>query len=119
MKTRRSGTNVNVTLNPERVKQWLAGKQFPCPTCGLGLPIRISRVNKPYLVCTGCANQFFVRGKVGIERLTKLVESNQLITEAHSDGDSPATLYNRLVHLRSQREQLSNKQGLILRDEDL
>jgi hypothetical protein len=70
-------------------------------------------------VCTGCANQFFVRGKVGIERLTKLVESNQLITEAHSDGDSPATLYNRLVHLRSQREQLSNKQGLILRDEDL
>jgi hypothetical protein len=108
MKTRRSGTNVNVTLNPERVKQWLAGKQFPCPTCGLGLPIRISRVNKPYLVCTGCANQFFVRGKVGIERLTKLVESNQLFwarksAEWHSEEQQINIAIQALAQVQPER----------------
>jgi predicted RNA-binding Zn-ribbon protein involved in translation (DUF1610 family) len=38
------------------------------------LPIRISKKNKPYVVCDPCGLQLFVRGPAGIAELDRLVE---------------------------------------------
>jgi predicted RNA-binding Zn-ribbon protein involved in translation (DUF1610 family) len=120
MREERAGANVNVTLEgSETATNALSGKKFPCPTCGLGLPIRIAKTGKPYCVCLDCGNQIFFRGRIGILRLIEIIESDKLISEKESAGDSPALLFNRLVQLRSQKTELQQKQGLILHDPDL
>ena len=121
MKHRRPKANVNVTLDePGNVpKSIILGKKFPCPICRAGLMIRLSRSHKPYCVCFDCGNQLFIRGKLGIFRLTQLIESDKLITEVQANAKSPAVLFNRIVHLRSQRAELADKQGLMNLDRDL
>lgn len=120
MKGERTRANVNVTLEGSGAAiNALSGKKFPCPTCGLGLPIRLAKTGKPYCVCLDCGNQVFFRGRVGILRLTEIIESHKLISEKESAGDSPVLLFNRLVQLRSQEAELQQKQGLILYDPDL
>ena len=81
MKHKRPEPNVNVTLGePGNVpKSTIFGRKFPCPVCGVGLTIRPSRSQKPYCVCFDCGNQLFIRGKLGIIRLTELIESGKLI----------------------------------------
>ena len=120
MKNDKSKSNVNVTLNRgESPAEILMGKQFPCPTCGLALPIRIAKTGKPYCVCSECGNQIFFRGKTGITRLIEIVKSDRLISQSGSGVESPVTLFNRLVQLRSQKAELEQKQGLIFNDPDL
>ena len=118
MKNRRSEPNVNVTL-PPGPNDGLMGRKFPCPTCGVALSIRLSQSSKPYCVCFDCGNQVFFRGKLGIHRLTELVESGKLIMEVEACEHSPAVMFNRLVHLRSQKAQLIAKRGFIATDTDL
>jgi hypothetical protein len=65
--------NVNVTLAPAGTAfPEILGKELPCPLCGEGLPILISKRNKPYCTCNSCGIQIFVRGKAGIARLRQL-----------------------------------------------
>lgn len=118
MKHKRSEPNVNVTLPPGPHGR-LLGRKFPCPTCGVALSIRLSQTSKPYCVCFDCGNQLFFRGKLGIHRLTELVESGKLITEIEARKNSPAVMFNRLVHLRSQKAELIEKRGFIASDPDL
>jgi len=118
MKNKRSEPNVNVTL-PPGPNGSLLGRKFPCPTCGVALSIRLSQSSKPYCVCFDCGNQMFFRGKLGIRRLTELVESGKLIAEIEAREHSPAVMFNRLVHLRSQKAELIAKRALILTDSDL
>jgi hypothetical protein len=118
MKNKGSEPNVNVTL-PPGPNGGLLGRRFPCPTCGVALSIRMSQSSKPYCVCFDCGNQVFFRGKLGIHRLTELVESGKLITEVEAREHSPAVMFNRLVHLRSQKAELLAKRGLIATDPDL
>ena len=113
----RPESNVNVTL-PEGSSS-LLGRKFPCPTCGVAISIRLSRSGKPYCVCFDCGNQLFIRGKLGIRRLTDLIEAGRLITEVQANAHSPAVLFNRLVHLRAQKAELTAAKGLIERDSDL
>jgi hypothetical protein len=112
--------NVNVTLDGWKTgTSALAGKQFPCPVCGVGLEIRLSHKEKPYCVCESCGIQIFYRGKLGIRRLHKIVHSQTLITANGSDADLAVILYNRIQQLREQKSQLHVKQGFIFPDPDL
>jgi DNA-directed RNA polymerase subunit RPC12/RpoP len=120
MRDEKAGANVNVTLSdPETAVNALSGRKFPCPTCGQGLPIRIAKTGKPYCVCIYCGNQLFFRGKAGIQRLTQIIESDKLISQREPNSDSAYTLFNRLVQLRLQKDELQQKQGLIRNDQDL
>ena len=56
-------------------KRW-----FPCPVCAEPREIRATKNGKPYVTCDPCGVQLFVRGRVGIERFTQLLE------RANSDG---------------------------------
>ena len=47
---------------------------FPCPVCTEPREIRHAKNDKPYLICDPCGTQLFVRGRVGISRLTELVD---------------------------------------------
>jgi hypothetical protein len=120
MKHEQIRSNVNVTLDRgEIVTETLSGKRFPCPTCGLGLSIRIAKTGKPYCVCLECGNQVFFRGRTGIQRLTEIIKSDKLISQREPNSDSAYTLFNRLVQLRLQKDELQQKQRLILNDPDL
>ncbi len=50
-------------------KQW-----FPCPVCLKSLDVRISKTKKPYVICSPCGVQMFIRERAGIEAFGKLVE---------------------------------------------
>lgn len=51
----------------------LKDKPLPCPLCERTLKIRISKTDKPYIVCDDCGIQMFVRYPAGIERLVDRV----------------------------------------------
>jgi hypothetical protein len=109
--------NVNVTLDP----LWagfpeILGKQFPCPLCGAGLPILISKTRKPYCTCNSCGIQLFVRGKTGISRLRKLARDGILISSSGQSASYGIALLNRLEQLKLQRRDLISKRPLIFAD---
>ncbi len=60
------------------------GKQmFPCPVCTQVREVRLTKKNKPYLVCDPCGVQIFVRGPAGIEEFRRLLQqtnSGSLLT---------------------------------------
>jgi hypothetical protein len=112
--------NVNVTLDP----LWAAfpeflWKEFPCPVCGAGLPILISKVKKPYCTCNSCGMQLFVRGKVGISRLRKLARDGILISSSGESASHGIALLNRLEQLKLQRRDLILKRPLIFPDSNV
>src|SRR3984893_19011420 len=112
--------NVNVTLDP----LWAAfpellWKEFPCPVCAAGLPILISKAKKPYCVCNACGIQLFFRGKAGISRLLQMVKHEILIPGKADGADYGIALFDRLRQLKSQREELEEKLGLVFRDRDV
>jgi DNA-directed RNA polymerase subunit RPC12/RpoP len=47
---------------------------FPCPICGTGLDVRLSKKDKPYVVCNPCGMQLFVRLPLGVQRMNELAE---------------------------------------------
>jgi hypothetical protein len=114
-----SRSNVNVTLGPPDTGNPFAGMQFPCSTCGNGLDIRLTRKNKPYTLCLDCGIRTFFRGKEGIGRLVEILNSEILISGKASNPDLAVILFNRVQQLRTQKKQLTDKQGLILSDPDL
>ena len=111
--------NVNVTLEPDPKDNPFAGEKFPCPVCGTGLEIRLSRKRKPYCVCDSCGIQIFFRGKTGIHRLREILDAKMLIVGKESETDKALTLYNHIQQLRGRKKELQSKQGLIFRDEAL
>jgi hypothetical protein len=112
--------NVNVTLAQGRSEcRWFEGRQYPCPTCGVGLEILLSVKEKPYCVCNLCKLQVFWRGKEGIRRLREILHSETVITANGSSPDLAVILFNRIQQLRDQKKQLEAKKGLILVDPDL
>lgn len=48
---------------------------LPCLLCGKMLGQRTDKNGKPYFVCDPCGTQYFVRRKLGMERLSKLVSA--------------------------------------------
>jgi len=49
-------------------------KWFPCPLCLKPLDVRMTKRRKPYVICSPCGVQMFVRERAGIETFSKLVE---------------------------------------------
>jgi ssDNA-binding Zn-finger/Zn-ribbon topoisomerase 1 len=47
---------------------------FPCPVCLKPLDVRMSKRTKPYVICSPCGVQMFVRERAGIEAFGRLVE---------------------------------------------
>ena len=47
---------------------------FPCPVCVRPLDVRTTKKKKPYVVCSMCGVQVFVRERAGIEMFERLVE---------------------------------------------
>lgn len=104
--------NVNVTLSP---RDRFEGKPFPCPICGTTLGLRVAQTGKPYCHCDACGIQLFFRGKVGIQKLEKL-----LATETLASGKARATVvYNRLQQLKAQKARLQDQRNPLFPDPDL
>jgi len=105
--------NVTLTLDSlEAALTEILGNEFPCPLCGAGLPIRFSKRRKPYCTCNDCGIQLFVRGRVGITRLYKLVRQGILISSEGESAGHAATLLNRLEQLEIQKHKLTLKSAL-------
>jgi len=47
---------------------------FPCPVCLKPLDVRMTKRKKPYVICSPCGVQMFIRERAGIEAFGKLVE---------------------------------------------
>ena len=47
--------------------------QIHCPVCNTPLELKESKKLKPYCLCLECGIQIFIRGKIGISRLRKLL----------------------------------------------
>jgi hypothetical protein len=113
--------NVTLTLAPRpETDHQLSGKRFPCCLCGAALEIRISRKQKPYTVCLSCGVQTFFRGKLGIERLSRIVNSELFLTATGSSrAESAVILFNRIQQLSTKRSELAVRQRRVVRNMDL
>jgi len=49
-------------------------KWFPCPVCLQPLDVRTSKRNKPYVICSSCGVQMFIRERAGITAFGNLVD---------------------------------------------
>ena len=112
--------NVNVTWPGDvQARELVTREKFPCPVCGKGMEIRVSIKRKPYCICDDCGIQLFFRGKRGIRRLRRLLDSDLLITGNESKVDQAVLLFNRIQQLSVQKKRLKAKRGLILSNPDL
>jgi hypothetical protein len=117
---KQDSANVNVTLARLGAGlEDLRGKEFPCPLCADGLAIRTTIRGKPYCVCNACGIQLFFRGRAGISRLLQMVRHEILIPGKADGADYGIALFDRLRQLKSQKEELEEKRGLIFRDSDV
>src|SRR5712692_8201631 len=48
--------------------------KFPCPVCTRPLGVRLTKKNKPYVICDPCGVQLFIRGPAGIGEFERLIE---------------------------------------------
>lgn len=120
LKRKHTQANVNVTLGTAHAPlSELTGKEFPCPLCGEGLPILLSRRNKPYFTCNGCGVQTFVRGKPGISRLHEMAIAGILVSGRKEGASYGIRLYNRLEQLKLQKHDLEKNHGLFISDPNL
>ena len=53
------------------------GKWFPCPVCLRPLDVRTSKRKKPYVICSPCGVQMFIRERAGIKAFDALVEQGR------------------------------------------
>src|SRR2546426_5128926 len=104
----------NVTLSA----QDFLGKPFPCPLCNMELRLKISCKQKPYCMCLECGIQIFFRGLAGIARLLEMIQSEEAVVLEFSGPARAISLYNRLQHLKRQKDTLEEKQGIVFRDSD-
>lgn len=54
---------------------------FPCPLCQTGLRIKLTKKDKPYVVCNLCGIQLFIRGKEGVNALVGYLREKALMFE--------------------------------------
>lgn len=47
---------------------------FPCPVCTQAREVRVTKKDKPYVICDPCGVQIFVRGPGGIAEFKRLLE---------------------------------------------
>ncbi len=62
-------SNKDITMTKEPISN---PKWFPYPVCLQPLDVRTSKRNKPYVICSPCGVQMFIRERVGIEAFGRL-----------------------------------------------
>src|SRR6266446_605708 len=105
----------NVTFSTED----FLGKPFPCPLCNMELRLKISCKQKPYCTCLECGIQIFFRGQAGIAPLHEMIQAEEAVVLEFSGPARAISLYNRLQHLKRQKEALEKKHGRIFRNSDV
>src|SRR2546425_10401080 len=95
-----------------------AGKPFPCPVCNVSLRLKISSKQKPYCMCLECGIQIFFRGQAGIQRLWKMIRSEEAVAAEFNGPARAISLYNWLQGLKRQKDALEKKQGFFSWDRD-
>lgn len=93
--------------------------KFPCPLCSRPLEVRTDRSGKPYCVCNSCGHQWFIRGKRGIERLRRLLNSDIAKEMVTGTSWKILLLVNRLEELKAKEEVLGATRGFFNRDKDV
>jgi len=48
-------------------------QMFPCPVCTKPTEVRVTKKDKPYLICDPCGVQVFIRGPAGIAEFNRLL----------------------------------------------
>jgi ribosomal protein S14 len=96
--------------------------KLPCFLCSADLEIRTDKNGKRYFICDECGVQAFVRRKMGISRLAKLVRQLKKgkpkgITENKSPFETGAILAE-IDELKKQIKKLKSKRGLFSADQD-
>lgn len=57
----------------------ISGKpMFPCPVCTQAREVRVTKKDKPYLICDPCGVQVFVRAPAGIEEFRRLLRQSNI-----------------------------------------
>jgi hypothetical protein len=69
-------------------------------------------------MCLECGIQIFFRGQEGIQRLHKMIRSEEAVAAEFNGPARAISLYNRLQGLKRQRKGLEDQQGIIFRDSD-
>jgi len=49
-------------------------RMFPCPVCTQPREVRVTKKDKPYVICDPCGVQMFVRGPAGIAEFKRVLE---------------------------------------------
>lgn len=88
MPTEGDQRNVVTMTDVSREVEDLEGRDWPCPVCGEGRDIRLSKKGKPYYVCSDCGVQVFVREDPGIGRMLEVLENGELTAEADGEDGS-------------------------------
>jgi 5'-3' exonuclease len=89
--------------------------KLPCFLCSADLDIRTDKNGKRYFICDECGVQAFIRRKLGISRLAKLVRQlkkgdSKRIGENKSQLEISATLAE-IDELKKQIKKLKEKRG--------
>jgi hypothetical protein len=81
---------------------------IPCFLCGNGLEVKMSKRDKPYLICDWCGVQTFIRGKRGIKSFNEYkaaLNSGGIIATGKNNLKITA-LINSLGELKAKLRQL-------------
>lgn len=81
---------------------------IPCFLCGNGLEVKMSKRDKPYLICDWCGVQTFIRGKRGIKSFNQYqaaLKSGGIIATGKNNLQITA-LINSLAELKAKLRQL-------------
>jgi DNA-directed RNA polymerase subunit RPC12/RpoP len=64
----------NTDVTNAKIQRESPTKWFPCPVCLKPLDVRTSKRGKPYVICSPCGVQMFVRERAGIATFESLVD---------------------------------------------
>jgi hypothetical protein len=81
---------------------------IPCFLCGNGLEVKMSKREKPYLICDWCGVQTFIRGKRGIKSFNEYkaaLKGGGIITTGKNNLQI-TSLINCLAELKAKLRQL-------------
>ena len=60
-------------------------RMFPCPVCAVPREVKLTKKEKPYMMCDPCGVQLFIRGPAGIHEFNRLVARGESIMETLSE----------------------------------
>ena len=96
--------------------------KLPRFLCQTDLEIRTDKNGKRYFICDECGVQAFVRRKLGITRLAKLVRAlKRQKSKTNSGQKSPfgfSAALNEIDELKQRIKKLKNKNGFLSSDPD-